>query len=358
MSILDAFPYPWHSREARDLHTKLTQTYPDVRRALALAREVNIDTLAIIADSSPAMLWRDLLDQSASEGNLRAFVQHLYDILPVNSPTRPFLRSLLNNVQPVLDAEPSTGVDPSPFLRQDDSISEPEALLYYDDLTIEVGKIPQLITTLTSLAALAPAVCRLLVTIQGLPYFGTGFRIGEKLLLTNWHVLHDQYTGAPASAVTAQFRYEDDGQGGELAPAPISCDVHTIRSSKEDDWAVIQTSQPLLASWPIICLSTNVQPVPGNATYIVQHPGGSRKRLGYVRNLVSFVDDRVVQYLTDTQGGSSGSPVFDAAGRVIALHHMGGQPQQVAGRAPIKKNEGIHISRILAGFAQQGIVVP
>jgi hypothetical protein len=73
---------------------------------------------------------------------------------------------------------------------------------------------------------------------------------------------------------------------------------------------------------------------------------------------VSAFDDRVVHYLTDTKEGSSGAPVFDAEGHLIALHHAGGRPQEIAGKAPLKKNEGIRISRILAGLGGQNVVMP
>jgi V8-like Glu-specific endopeptidase len=74
-----------------------------------------------------------------------------------------------------------------------------------------------------------------------------------------------------------------------------------------------------------------------------------------VRNQISGVDDRVVHYLTDTETGSSGSPVFDAAGRLIALHHAGGRPQEVLGRPPTAKNEGIRIEQITAGLRSAGV---
>jgi V8-like Glu-specific endopeptidase len=80
--------------------------------------------------------------------------------------------------------------------------------------------------------------------------------------------------------------------------------------------------------------------------------------VGFVRNQVSFFDDRVVHYLTDTQEGSSGSPVFDRQGRLIALHHAGGRPQEVVGRSPMRKNEGIRISRIISGLTSQNVQVP
>jgi hypothetical protein len=58
----------------------------------------------------------------------------------------------------------------------------------------------------------------------------------------------------------------------------------------------------------------------GDPAFVIQRALGQRKRLGFVRNQISYVDDRVVQYLTDTSVGSSGSPVLDRHGRLIAVH--------------------------------------
>jgi V8-like Glu-specific endopeptidase len=224
--------------------------------------------------------------------------------------------------------------------------------------TIQIGRVPGLIATLQRLVALAPAVCRLVVDVNGLGKHGTGFRIGPDLLLTNWHVLHRTDNDTRATAVTAEFGYEDDGSGGVIAPTVIPCDVESIVSNKADDWAVIHVKQSLADAWPVAKLSESVAPTLSAAAYIIQHPGGERKRVGFVRNQVSFFDDRVVHYLTDTQAGSSGSPVFDGQGRLIALHHAGGRPQEVVGRAPMRKNEGIRISRIIDGLQGQNIIIP
>jgi V8-like Glu-specific endopeptidase len=77
--------------------------------------------------------------------------------------------------------------------------------------------------------------------------------------------------------------------------------------------------------------------------------------VAYTRNRITFVDNRIVQYLTDTDVGSSGSPVFDEKGSLISLPHAGGRPQEVAGQAPLKKNEGIRIEPILKGIRNAGI---
>ena len=144
----------------------------------------------------------------------------------------------------------------------------------------------------------------------------------------------------------------------QLAPHLIPCDVGSIVAEAADDWAVIRAAQPLKSEWPIVKLSQAAAPAVGCSAYIIQHPEGQRKRVGFVRNQVSSFDDRVVHYLTDTQKGSSGSPVFDAQGRLIALHHAGGRPQQVTGQVPLTKNEGIRITRVVEGLNQRSVVAP
>jgi hypothetical protein len=42
---------------------------------------------------------------------------------------------------------------------------------------------------------------------------------------------------------------------------------------------------------------------------------------------------------------------------LIALHHLGGRPQEVAGKQPFRKNEGIRIPRILEGLDKLSIRV-
>ncbi len=75
-----------------------------------------------------------------------------------------------------------------------------------------------------------------------------GFRIGKDLLLTNWHVLHRKSDDKRASAVVAEFGYEDDGLGGSRTAKPVKCDPATIVTDKADDWAVSVYPSPLPTS--------------------------------------------------------------------------------------------------------------
>lgn len=357
-SILDALPYPFFEREAQELHLTLTQLHPTPQAAVSVAERAGVDVLYINRDQPPVYLWHDILQLAAQGGLTRDLVSTVRDLLNEKSPRRPFLDDLLANRPTPTEGEARHADGTPVFLKDDDSISEPEALLYYDDLTIPIGRVPALVATLQRLLELAPSVCRLVVDVHGAGMTGSGFRITQDLLLTNWHVVHHPTDGTRATAVTAEFGYEDDGQGGALAPTVIPCDVASIETDKADDWAVIRPKQQLMDAWPIVKLSSAVDPVAQTPAYIVQHPRGERKRLGFVRNQVSTFDDRVIHYLTDTEPGSSGSPVFDGQGGLIGLHHAGGTPQMVVGKPPLTKNEGIRIPRVIAGLKAKNIVVP
>jgi V8-like Glu-specific endopeptidase len=356
-SIVDEFKFPFEKTEAQQLHLTLTQINSSAPQAILAADKAGVDTSMIFREQAPALVWADVLRAASPQGLTRTLVQQTRDRLNPNSPFITFLDSLLAGKPAETEGEPRNADGAPRFLKDTDDISDPEALLYHDDLMIQIGQVPALITTLQSLVTLAPSVCKLTVAVNNVQQSGTAFRIDSDLLLTNWHVLHNAKEGTRATAVTAEFGYEDDGSGGGLSATAIPCDVNTIVTNKDDDWGVIRAKKPLLDTWPVVKLSEAVPPAQSAAAYIIQHPGGERKRLGFVRNQVSSFDDRVVHYLTDTKEGSSGSPVFDAKGKLIALHHAGGRPQEVVGRSPLKKNEGILISRILSGMNQQQLVV-
>jgi V8-like Glu-specific endopeptidase len=354
MSILDDFQYPFHKPEAQQLHRILTDLYPNPEMARLTASMSGLDTSMIYFGGAPFLVWAEILRSASPQGMTRALVEVVFNRLSPNSPVRKFLQDLLADQPTEIDAEP-VAADGSPvFLKDNDDVSDNEALLYHDDLMIQIGKVPELINTLKRLLELAPAVCKLTVDFNGLQQSGTGFRIGSDMLLTNWHVLHTE-DNTRARVVTAEFGFDDNGEGGILTATPIACDVESIVTNKDDDWGVLRVKQPLLDAWPIVKLSESVAPELNMATYIIQHPAGGRKRVGFVRNQVSAFDDQVVHYLTDTKEGSSGAPVFNRDGQLVAVHHRGGRPQQLAGRSPLKKNEGIRASRIIAGLNAQGV---
>lgn len=77
------------------------------------------------------------------------------------------------------------------------------------------------------------------------------------------------------------------------------------------------------------------------------------KQISLYHNIVTHTNERIVQYLTDTLKGSSGSPVFNSEWEVVALHHSGGgsKSDEPALMDGLKiRNEGILINKIIQFF--------
>ncbi len=348
MSIVDTFPFPVHEPMGQELMRVMAQLYRTEREALLFAQPFGIDPLTIQPNLSPINLWHDLLAALAILNRVRDAVQATRDQYPRNARA-PFLDALLADQAAPVSAEPTT-VHGAAF---DDSVTKAEALLFFDDLTMPAGKVPNLIATLTRMIEIAPAVCLLRVENPFGSFFGTGFRVGDGLVLTNHHVLFPKKQ--VATTVRADFGFDVDVHGASAAVTSLAGTPSTIQGEAADDWAVIEV-HGMDPDWPVLALDAAPAPKVGDLAYILQHPGAQQKRLGFVRNTISDVDDGVIRYLTDTEPGSSGAPVFDPTGRLIALHHAGGQPVEVAGKPPVAKNEGIRISRVLARLKAKGLM--
>lgn len=351
---LDQAPFPFGDPLGAKLHVALCRIYPSSKAAALMFERAGGDAAFINPDQPPIYLWADILKELAPSGKVRQLVQLVTDDARAAS-YKPFLDSLLRGGSTVQPAEP-VGKDGKPLFRVgDDSITDPESMLYHDDLTLSVGAIGGVILALEYLQSRAPAVCKLEVEFAGLgAATGTGLRIGPQSVLTNWHVIELQ--GVMASKIAATFGYEEDADGNPLNGTSLKA-VHTpAAGDRKDDWAVLRVPG-MSNNIPTIQLSASADATVGEPAFIIQHPSGSRKRVAYARNTVTLVNDRVIQYLADTNTGSSGAPVFNGEGRLIALHHAGGRPQVIAGGEPVCKNEGIRISRVKTGLEASGLTL-
>jgi endonuclease G len=78
---------------------------------------------------------------------------------------------------------------------------------------------------------------------------------------------------------------------------------------------------------------------------IVQHPRGRRKEVALQENMITNIYTNHLRYTTDTEPGSSGSPVLNNGWDVIALHHAAGEKDAADNWI---KNQGIRIDKIVA----------
>jgi hypothetical protein len=344
--LLDALPYPWSEPLARELRNRLVNTWSEPDEVKRLVKAADAPDWREISFNNPIVaVWSDVLDRGAREGRLRTLIRFLRD-QRIGEPLKAFLDTLLADQVPVADPAPG-GASGADF---DDNITAPEALLFGDDLSESVGEIPGLLGAVERVMALRASVCKVVARGEdGAEYAGTGTLIGARLVLTNHHVLFPDAKRRRAAAVTAEFGLERGPNGAQLATTVLQADPRTIRSDAADDWAVITLLQP--PSAPSLDLAAVVRaPASGERAFILQHPRGETKRLSFVRNRVTSVAGRRLYYLSDTDHGSSGAPVFGNDGALIGLHRAGGKPEKFPGVGQIVKNEGVRLDIISAAI--------
>jgi endonuclease G, mitochondrial len=174
---------------------------------------------------------------------------------------------------------------------------------------------------------------------------GTGFLVSERLLLTNNHVITSRDL---ATGLLVEFRYEL--RLGETAPAPIRFELDPNAFFETDerddlDFTLIALGRQLtpganLADFGCCPISaSSAKHSVGEPVTIVQHPDGDYKQVVLRENRIVHRGGTVLHYIADTEGGSSGSPVFNDAWQVVALHHWGSpHRERVANGQPLQTN--------------------
>jgi V8-like Glu-specific endopeptidase len=177
---------------------------------------------------------------------------------------------------------------------------------------------------------------------------GTGFLVAEDLLLTNNHVLPNVDLNC-----LFRFNYEEDfwghAQSSEEYQAKPSGWFH---SNEELDYTLIQLDGKPGQKWGWLPLrSQNLKRQ--DRVNIIQHPAGRPKEISLQNNFVEYIGGNVVQYVTSTLNGSSGSPVFNDGWEVVAIHHAGGHIPEPTTQRRYFRNEGILVDKILANLSPE-----
>lgn len=186
-------------------------------------------------------------------------------------------------------------------------------------------------------------------------YLGTGWLLTNELIITNHHVVNarDQ-NEQPASTADftlqaenalVQFDFDADGTEGMW--------VKAVRLEAADfllDYTILRLESPVQRA-PLVLLPDQIQVSPNKpkTVNIIQHPSGNSKKVALRNNHIFDTPYPKVRYFTDTETGSSGSPVFDDNWRVIALHRASSLVSGVSyqGQKTAWVNEGIQIKAIL-----------
>jgi V8-like Glu-specific endopeptidase len=336
--VLTAFPVAFGSPEVRQVLRVLESIYrePEIA-AIVQDAGLPIGQVQFLAESS--LTWRSVYTVAAGRGRVP-------ELLDTVTQRYPALRVPLDEVraaQPVVDIAtpvPPAQRDPdSPAWKNFSADGRAEAVIvagqptFVDVAFLAVG------------VQRARGVCRLLTSFPAGSGSGTGFRVGRRHLLTNHHVLFDtERDGARALAVDAWFNYENDVDGRAKKITQIRCEPATIVAEAADDWALITVAEPIPDEFSVLPIGDARTPEVDDRVYIIQHPGGRPKQIAFQHNLVRAVEPDHLQYWTDTDLGSSGSPVFDERWAVVGLHHFS-VPAPSGDRIGVR-NQGRRIDRV------------
>ncbi|WP_020145215.1 trypsin-like peptidase domain-containing protein [Terracoccus sp. 273MFTsu3.1] len=349
---LDTYPLDFSESDVQDVRTALINAYDSPDALKDLLRQSGVRTGSINLARAVDYVWTDALAVARKQDKLRVLLS-----TAARDPNAAAIRPLLD----ALVAGTSTDSTDSTDSADTSDAAGPDALAWKVNPADETGleRVIESESTLLDISFLerglevAASVCKLVVVHGGKRFHGTAFHIGMGTLLTNHHVLYAG--GTPASSVEAWFGYEQSFDGGERVHTVVPCDPASIVGSADHDWAVVRASdalpddaRPLPPTGPL--------PEELDRVYIVQHPNGEVKKIGMVHNVVTAVTDDVLQYRTDTAGGSSGSPVFDESWRVVGLHHRWGSTTR-AGRTEYY-NQGRRVDRVVAGLEAKGVGTP
>lgn len=311
--FLDRLPFDWDVPAARELRELLASCYDEPAEVKAMAREAGVVVSRVLWQQSVHGVWHDLITVARNQNKLRPLLALVEEGPDVAVAER--LRELTGEHPVVESPQPAT---PPDTWADCTGPGSPERQLFPVSTFQDVA-------FLRRGTELATAVCRLLlVDSRGGRFHGTAFRIGLDLLLTNHHVLHAP-TGARVERIEAWFGYEQDLDGRQLEHVTVVCDPASVVGDADNDWAVVRAAGPLPVEAATVSLTERPTVKVDDRVYIIQHPYGGVKKLAARHNIVRHVDDRIVQYWTDTEKGSSGSPSSTNSG--VSSHSTVAKPR-------------------------------
>ena len=189
-----------------------------------------------------------------------------------------------------------------------------------------------------------------LVEIAGTP-LGTGFLVGADAVLTNWHVYEAAKDAGKVQQLGCRFDFvrlpDNTTQPGQVVALDGAAKFDTSQYSnaektvtpenppptpEELDYCLLRLAKRVgeeqvegaTRGW--ISLPKQGLPLPADAPIlIVQHPKGAPMKLALDTQAVIGLNGNGtrVRYRTNTDPGSSGSPVFTMDWDIVALHHLG-----------------------------------
>jgi V8-like Glu-specific endopeptidase len=179
---------------------------------------------------------------------------------------------------------------------------------------------------------------------------GTGFMISPSLLITCHHVLPKNTLAREA---IFRFNYQQN-RLGVIGPVKDFQwkEKGLFHTDAELDYTIVELEGEPGQEWKFIPLKSGYSVKRDARVNIIQHPNGRPKQISFRNNFVEYVNSKIIQYVTHTEQGSSGSPVFNDRWQLVALHHAGGNVREPTTQRQYYRNQGIVITAILESMPQ------
>jgi endonuclease G len=335
IGILCSYP-PLQTRDGREAW--LLHLSPSVRDLIIRRHDNCRIDLAFIIDAIQSQQLSDgsrplltLIDAVLSETEDLAVGQEL-----------EALRRIIERLFQPTEISPNDIGDLSPGLDSQPSFEE---VVIGEDEKVLVGFLRNALKA-------SRAVARIMVprTIGG-RVFGTGWLIAPGLLLTCYHVIEARRKDQGEPSATPQ-ELEQQARGAVLwfgydigAYTEYRC-IDLVHADVALDYALLRVAETSidnvpLSDWGIL----EVVRIPtdlarGTRLNVVQHPGGRVKEIALRTNFYigSVTASSRFHYLSDTEKGSSGSPVLDDNWQVVGLHRASDDYARYYKEQPLRFN--------------------
>ncbi len=197
---------------------------------------------------------------------------------------------------------------------------------------------------------------------------GTGFLIedggalhrdwsGHQVFLTCNHVVGTlrRGTGFPPQQVTVTFDALEASPDRSTRYAVKEILWQSLPEELDTTCLLLEGREARLVPVDDFPVVTDLEALPSqekDRVYIIGHPHGGELCFSFQDNHFVDRDERRLQYITPTQPGNSGSPIFNEALQLIGMHHAGGQMADldIAGKTR-KTNQGIPLPAIIRALA-------
>jgi hypothetical protein len=323
---------PLGPEDVEPFHKAILEAYPDVDDLeILLSHKWGVRLSDQVYLEQPGRkVANELIKWAQSEGRTRELLGLLWSGRPGNPRLRPLAERLLGSLEPV-----AARYGARPLAEAAPVIAVTRASL--EKTVTERSRLVDFGAFVAKLAGASAPVCRVETPLSA----GTGFLVGRRSVLTNFHVVKEALgTGMAGEQVLCRFDYRigDDGRAAEgvalaAAPGPDWIVAHSPYSDSdltgsgspapgELDFALIRLAARVDDARPHMRLSRDPPIVaPLDIAMIVQHPGGNPLMIA-MGVVVEFPATGLrYRYNTTTGPGASGSPVFSADVELIGLHH-------------------------------------